>query len=217
MLPLRLFRDRSFTIANLVGFSFSFGIFGAIFVLIQFLQVVRGATPLQAAVQTMPWTLAPMLVSPLTGLLIPKVGTRTLIITGLARQGAALAWLAVALSPDLSYTRLVAPFAMAGIGMGLVLSPSATALLSTLTVLDHGKASGAYSTVREIGVALGIAVLTAVFTGFGGTLTPTGYIDAAIPAVGVGAAVLLAGAVLACALPIRHNPDITGVKFPTSA
>jgi hypothetical protein len=52
---------------------------------------------------------------------------------------------------------------------------------------DHAKASGTNSTLGEVGVALGVAVLTAVFTGAGGTLTPTGYVDAAIPAVWVGA------------------------------
>ena len=66
---------------------------------------------------------------------------------------------------------------------------------------DTAKGSGTNSTVREIGVALGIAVLTAVFTGAGGELTPTGYVDAAIPAVFVGGAVLLATAIVAMFLP----------------
>lgn len=206
LLPLRLFRNRSFTVANFVGFGFSFGIFGAIFILVQFLQVVRGATPLEAAAQTTPWTLAPLLVAPLTGLLVPRAGTRALIVTGLALQAAALSWLAVILSPAVTYAALVTPFALAGIGMGLVLAPSATAVLATLVDLDYAKASGTYSTFREIGVALGIAVLTAVFTGNGGVLTPTGYVDAAIPAISVGAAVLLAAAVLATALPSRLTP-----------
>ena len=65
----------------------------------------------------------------------------------------------------------------------------------------RAKASGTNSTLREIGVALGIAVLTAVFTGAGGQLTPTGYVDAAIPAVFVGAAVLLATAIAGCSCP----------------
>ena len=53
------------------------------------------------------------------------------------------------------------------------------AVLATMVPEDHAKASGANSTLREIGVALGIAVLTAVFTGSGGQLTPTGYVNAA--------------------------------------
>ena len=58
----RLFRDRSFSAANGVG-CFSIGIFGAIFILIQFLQVVQGKSPLEAGVMTMPWTMAPLMAS----------------------------------------------------------------------------------------------------------------------------------------------------------
>ena len=100
LLPLRLFRDRSFSVANVVGFGFSFGAFGSIFILIQFLQVVQGATPLEAALQTTPWTLAPMIVAPLAGLIAPRVGTRALIVTGLLALGGALFWLTGLLDAD---------------------------------------------------------------------------------------------------------------------
>jgi hypothetical protein len=88
--------------------------------------------------------------------------------------------------------------------MGLVFAPSSTAVLANMRSADHAKASGTNSTLREIGVALGVAVLTAVFTGAGGTLTPTGYVDAAVPAVWVGAAALAVAAVIAVALPGRR-------------
>jgi len=70
---------------------------------------------------------------------------------------------------------------------------------------DHAKASGTNSTLREIGVALGIAVLTAIFTGAGGELTPTGYVDAAIPAVAVGGAVLALSALIGFLLPAGRS------------
>ena len=205
LVPLRLFRDRSFSVTNVVGFGFSFGTFGAIFILIQYLQVVQGATPLEAAVQTMPWTLAPMVVAPLAGIFAPRVGTRALLVAGLLLQGSALFWLAALLSTDLVYIDLVAPFIIAGIGMGLVFAPSATALLATLGVLDHAKASGVNSTVREIGIALGTAVMTAVFVGAGGQLRPDLYVDAARPAVFVGAAVLLVTTLIALRLPAGRD------------
>ena len=72
LLPLRLFRNRSFSAANVVGVIFCFGIFGVIFLLIQFLQVVQGASPLEAGLMTMPWTLAPLVISPITGIFTPK-------------------------------------------------------------------------------------------------------------------------------------------------
>jgi EmrB/QacA subfamily drug resistance transporter len=205
LLPLRLFRDRSFTVANVVGVGFSFGMFGAVFILIQFLQIVQGASPLQAAVQTIPWTLAPMVVAPLAGIFAPRIGTRNLIVAGLALEAISLFWLAMTMTATVEYIHLVAPFIVAGIGMGLVFAPSSTAVLATMPPVDHAKASGANSTLREVGVALGIAVLTAVFTGAGGQLTPTGYVDAAIPAIIVGASVLAASAFVALLLPAGRS------------
>jgi EmrB/QacA subfamily drug resistance transporter len=201
LLPLRLFRDRSFSIANVVGFGFSFGMFGAVFILIQFLQVVQGASPLEAAIQTTPWTMAPMVVAPLAGIFSARIGTRALIIAGLLFQGAGLTWLAFTMSAEVEYLTLLPAFISAGIGMGLVFAPSSTAVLTNMREADSAKASGTNSTLREIGIALGIAVLTAVFTGAGGELTPDAYVDAAIPAVAVGAAVILATAAVAFLLP----------------
>ncbi len=201
LLPLRLFRDRSFSVANVVGLTFSFGIFGAIFILIQFLQVVQGYSPLAAGVATMPWTMAPMVVAPLAGLVAPRVGTRLLIVVGLAFEAVAMAWLGLTMSATTPYLEMLPAFLLAGIGMGLVFAPLSTAVLATMKQDDHAKASGTNSTLREIGVALGIAVLTAVFVGAGGSLTPTGYVDAAIPAVFVGAGALGLSALIALALP----------------
>ena len=213
LVPLRLFGDRSFSITNIVGFAFSFGTFGAVFILIQYMQVVQGSTPLEAAVQTTPWTLAPMFVAPIAGIIAPRVGTRALMLTGLLLQGAALAWIGITLSADLDYPQLIAPFIMAGVGMGLVFAPSATALLATLRGVDHAKASGVNSTVREIGIALGTAVMTAIFVSAGGELQPDLYVDAARPAVLVGSAVLFAGAIAALWLPsgraVRATSEIT--------
>jgi EmrB/QacA subfamily drug resistance transporter len=212
LIPLGLFRDRSFSIANVVGFGFSFGMFGAVFILIQFLQVVQGATPLQAAYETTPWTMAPMIVAPIAGIIAPRVGTRVLIAVGLACQSIALFWLAGTMSATTPYTTMLYPFILAGIGMGLVFSPSSTAVLATMTEENRAKASGVNSTIREIGIALGIAVLTAVFTGDGGQLTPTGYVHAAIPAVLVGASVIAVTTLASLALPsgiLVRKPKLT--------
>ncbi|MES2170768.1 MAG: DHA2 family efflux MFS transporter permease subunit [Actinomycetota bacterium] len=205
LLPLRLFRDRSFTVANIVGAAFSFGIFGSVFILIQFLQIVQGASPLEAAVQTTPWTMAPMIVAPLAGLIAPRVGTRVLVVVGLALSAIAMFWLSFTMTATVEYTVMLAPFIIAGVGMSLVFAPMSTAVLATMSPADHAKASGTNSTLREVGTALGIAVLTAVFTGAGGQLTPTGYVHAAIPAVIVGASVLAESAVIALLLPAGRS------------
>jgi len=217
LLPLRLFRDRSFAIANVVGLGFSFGIFGAVFILIQYLQVVQGASPLQAAVQTMPWTTAPMVVAPLAGLVAPRVGTRLLIVTGLMLQAGALGWLGLTIATDTAYGEMLPAFLAAGIGMSLVFAPSSTAVLANITEADTAKASGTNSTMREIGTALGIAVLTAVFTGAGGELTPTGYVAAAQPAVLVGAVALTLTAAAALLLPAGRSHIRRAAEPPLTA
>jgi EmrB/QacA subfamily drug resistance transporter len=210
LLRLDLFRDRSFSVANAVGFTFSLGIFGAIFILIQFLQVVQGKSPLEAGILTMPWTLAPLVVAPITGFIAPRVGTRTLIVLGLSLQTVGLAWIAVVMDPLVAYGQLVPAFVCAGVGMGLVFAPSATAVLVNMREEDHAKASGTNSTLREIGVALGIAVLTAVFTSAGGEFTPDGYTSAAIPAIWTGAGTLLIATVMGMLLPAGKGTAAAG-------
>ncbi|WP_062130968.1 DHA2 family efflux MFS transporter permease subunit [Demequina aestuarii] len=209
LLPLALFHDRSFTAANAVGLIFSLGMFGAVFILIQFLQVVQGHSPLRAGVLTMPWTLAPLFIAPITGVLTPRVGTRVLIVSGLAAQSVGLAWLATVLNPSVPYGELVPAFMLCGIGMALVFAPSATAVLANMRDADHAKASGTNSTLREIGVALGIAVLAAVFTAAGGEMTPTGYTGAARDAVYVGAGALALATIVGLLLPSKAQAEAT--------
>ena len=213
MMPLRLFRNRSFAVANIVGVLFSLGIFGAVFIRIQFLQVAQGASALKAGGRTMPWTMAPLVVAPLAGLITPRIGVRPAIVAGLACMTASLVWIALVLEADVDYLRLVSPFALAGIGMGLVSAPIASAVLEGIVPEDQAVASGTNSTAREIGVALGIAALSAVFTTAGGELSPDGFSDGAVPAIAAGAIALaaatLAGLLLLGFKPVRISP-LTG-------
>lgn len=203
LLPLRLFRNRSFAVSNVVGLAFSFGVFGSVFLLIQFLQIVQGASPLHAGLMTTPWTMAPLVVAPLTGLITPRIGTRPVIVAGLASMTVGLLWIALILDPTVAYSSLVPAFLLAGIGMGLVFAPLATAVLDDISAEDQATASGTNSTAREIGVALGIASLTAIFIASGGQLTPTGFTPGVIPATFVGAAALAVATLIGLALPRR--------------
>jgi EmrB/QacA subfamily drug resistance transporter len=208
ILPMRLFRSRSFSVANVTSLSFSIGMFGAIFLLAQYLQIVMGYTPLQAGIRTLPWTAMPMLVAPIAGALAPRVGIRPLLATGLALQTASLVWIALVTGPGATYGQLIPSFVLGGVGMSLTFAPSATAVLQDMAEDDHATASSANATVREMGVALGVALLTAVFLSNGGQLTPTGYTDALAPALYVGAGVLALGTVAALFLPGRTRQPV---------
>jgi EmrB/QacA subfamily drug resistance transporter len=188
VLPLRLFASRGFSSANAIGLFFTLGMFGAVFLLAQYLQIVQGYSPLQAGLRTLPWTAAPMIVAPIAGLLAPRTGLRALLLTGLVLQAGSLVWLAVLTEGGYGYSSFVPALVMAGVGMGLTFAPSATAVLDGLPESEFAMASSANSTVREFGVALGVAVLTAVFLGNGGQLSPTGYTGAIGPALLTGAA-----------------------------
>src|SRR6185436_7520701 len=95
MLPLSFFRSRAFSAANAVSLLMYFGMFGSIFLLAQFFQVVQGYTPFQAGLRTLPWTIMPIFVAPLAGLVSSRTGTRPLIVAGLALQAVALAWISL--------------------------------------------------------------------------------------------------------------------------
>ncbi|MGH9116081.1 MAG: MFS transporter [Acidimicrobiales bacterium] len=201
MLPLRLFRSRSFSVVNVVALLMSFGMFGSIFLLAQFLQTVQHYSPLSAGLRTLPWTAMPMLVTPLAGALVDRVGARRLLAAGLILQAAGLGWLALLISPTVSYASLVAPFVVSGIGMSLFFVPVASVVLGSVGRADEGVASGTNNSFRELGGVLGIAVLGSVFSALGGYAGGADFVSGLIPAVAVGAGVVGAGGLLALALP----------------
>jgi EmrB/QacA subfamily drug resistance transporter len=204
MLPLDLFAKRAFAVTNGVSFFMYFGTFGSIFLITQFVQQVMGYAPFDAGVRMLVWTGATAVTSPIAGILAERRGPRGLMATGLALQGAALAWLAMAAGVDSTNAQLAAPFAMAGIGMGLVFAPSASALLSVVAPQRAGQASGTNNAIREVGGVFGVAVMSTIFAGSGSFASPQAFVDGFTPALWVGAAVVGAGALVALALPARR-------------
>src|SRR3954470_9108734 len=216
MLPLRFFRSRGFAAVNLVSLSMYFGVFGSIFLLAQFFQVTQGYSPLEAGLRTLPWTIMPIFIAPIAGLLSDRIGSRPLMVTGLALQAGAIAWLASISSPTVPYGDLVIPFIMAGTGMALVFAPAANAVLKSVRHEETGQASGATNAIRELGGVLGVAVLAAVFSANGSYASPQAFIDGVAPALWVGAAVLAVGALVATLVPGRERSGAPAL-VPASA
>jgi EmrB/QacA subfamily drug resistance transporter len=205
MLPLRLFRSRAFAAANVVSLFMYFGMFGSIFLLAQFFQVVQGYSPLEAGLRTLPWTAMPVVVAPLAGLLSSRTGTRPLLVLGMVLQAVALWWLAAVSTPTVEYLALAPAFVLAGTGMGLFFAPIANVVLSAVRPEEEGKASGASNAIREIGGVFGVAVLASVFSANGSYASGAGYVDGLVPAMQFGAIVVALGAVAAMALPGRNR------------
>src|SRR3954453_7577923 len=185
MLPLRLFRSRTFSAANAVSLLMYFGMFGSIFLLAQFFQVVQHYSPFQAGLRTLPWTIMPIFVAPLAGLVSARTGTRPLIVAGLALQAAALGWIAAVATPTVDYLVLVPAFITAGIGMGLFFAPIANVVLSAVRPDEEGKASGANNAIREIGGVFGVAVLASIFSANGSYASGQAFVDGMVPALAV--------------------------------
>jgi MFS family permease len=180
-----------------------FGMFGSIFLLAQFFQVVQHYSPLQAGLRTLPWTIMPIFVAPTAGILSARTGTRPLIVLGMALQAIALGWLAIVISPTVDYLQIVPAFVVAGIGMGLFFAPIANVVLSAVRPEEEGKASGANNAIRELGGVFGVAVLASIFSANGSYVTGQSFVDGMIPALRVGAVFVTLGAVAALALTAR--------------
>ena len=209
MLPLRFFRSRAFSVANLVSVLMSFGVFGAIFLLAQFFQVAQGYSPFEAGLRTLPWTAMPIFVAPVAGALTDRIGSRPLLVAGMAMMAAGLAWVAAVATPTVEYLVLVPGFVLSGAGMALYFAPTAHLVLSAVRLEEEGRASGANNTIREVGGVFGIAVLASVFSANGGYQSPQAFVDGMVPAVWVGAAVVAVAGAVALALPGRiHHRSV---------
>src|SRR4051794_19292303 len=163
MLPLDLFAERAFAVTNGVSFFMYFGTFGSIFLITQFVQQVMGYAPFDAGVRMLVWTGATAVTSPIAGVLAERRGPRALMALGLAMQGAALAWLAMAAGVDSTNSALAAPFAIAGVGMGLVFAPSASAPLRVGPPPRAGPAARPNNTTPPGGGGFGGAGVSASF------------------------------------------------------
>jgi EmrB/QacA subfamily drug resistance transporter len=200
MLPLRFFRNRTFTAANVASLLMFFGMFGSIFLLAQFFQTVQGYSPLAAGLRILPWTMMPIFVAPLAGALSDRIGGRPLMATGLALQAAGLAWIAVVSTPTVAYSALVVPFVLSGVGMALYFAPVANVVLSSVRPEEEGQASGANNAIRELGGVFGVAVLASVFAHYGGYGSGQTFVDGLTPAIYAGAGVVAVGALAALAI-----------------
>jgi EmrB/QacA subfamily drug resistance transporter len=211
MLPMRLFRNRSFSAINAASLLMFVGMFGSIFLLSQFLQIVGGYSPTEAGVRMLPWTGVTLIVAPIAGALSDRVGGRPVVATGIALQAIGLAWIALVLSADFSYGSYLPAFIISGVGMSMYFAPAANVVMSSVRDDEQGIASGANNAFRELGGALGVAVLAAIFAGRGGYDTGQTFVDGLKPALWAGTALVAVGAGAALLIAGRRSGGTTVV------
>lgn len=203
MLPMRLFASRAFTAGNAAILLLWASAFGAVYYMAQFLQVGLGSRPLVAGLQLVPWGAMTVVVPRIVGALIPRVGERWFVAGGMALHGAAILWIAAIASPGLPYWQLVAPLVLSGTGVAAAIPATQSAVLGAVAMPDMGKASGVYSTLRQLGGAVGVAAMVAVF-GIAGALDGPGvFTDGFTVAMAVSGALAGVGAVVGMGLRRR--------------
>jgi len=215
MLPMRFFRSRAFSAGNAAIFFTFASLFGTVFFYAQMLQTALGYGPLGAGLRLLPYTATFMTVAPVAGALADRVGERPLLVGGLSLQAAGIGWLALIITPNLSYPRMLAPFIIAGVGVSMAIPAAQNSVVGSVASEAIGKAAGVNSMMRELGGVFGIAVAVAVFAGAGGYATAQAFVDGFAPAIGVSAGLALAGALAALAMPRRRARTIAEHQLHT--
>jgi EmrB/QacA subfamily drug resistance transporter len=211
MLPMGLFRSRPFAAGNVAGLTLFAGLFSAVFFMAQFLQTVLGQSPFHAGLRLVPWTGTVLIVSPIAGLLVDRIGERPLIVAGGLLQAIGFGWIALEARTGLPYGEMIAPLIIAGVGISAALPAVQNAVVSGVAPGAIGKASGTFSALRQLGGAFGLAIAVAVFTGAGGYGSPSAFTDGFAPALAISASLSLVAALAGCALRPRLRARARGV------
>jgi EmrB/QacA subfamily drug resistance transporter len=158
MLDLRFFRNPTFSSAAAAINLVFFAMFGTFFLLTQYLQLVLGYSALEAGVRLLPMPFTMMIAAPSSAKLVEKFGNRKVVSTGLLILGLGLLLLAQS-EVDTPYWHLVVAIVTMAAGMGLSMAPSTTGIMASLPLRKAGVGSAVNDTTRELGGALGVAVL----------------------------------------------------------
>ena len=205
MLPLSLFKQRTFSVAVLFGICVNLTYYGMVFVLSLYLQRVRGYTPLQAGLAFLPLTGGFLLSNVASGWVVGRFGVRVPMILGAISAGlgyALLHWVDAA-TPLIG---LLVPFLLIPSGMGLAVPAMTTAVLASTEAKRAGTASAVLNTARQAGGAVGVAAFGALVSGAAATHIVAGMQTATAISVGL----LVTGGVLSCFVHPEPHASASG-------
>ena len=161
MIDVRVFTNRAFSAASGALALTFFALFGSLFVLTQYLQLVHGYSTLAAGIMALPFALAMGAVSPVSSVLAQRFGVRRIVPAGLAMMAGGLWWLS-SVTATTGYLHLAIAIVLMGAGMGLIMAPASESIMSALPQEQAGAGSAINDTVREVGGALGVAVVGSI-------------------------------------------------------
>ncbi|HZO50354.1 MAG TPA: MFS transporter [Gaiellaceae bacterium] len=205
MLPLELFRNGTFTGANLVVLLVALAMFGVFFFVSLYMQNVLGYSAVQAGAAFLPMTVLIILLAPIAGRTTDRVGSRWLMTVGMALVAVQLVYFSQ-LGQHARYWELLPALVLGGIGMALTMTPSAAAATRSVAVDKAGVGSAVLNASRQVGGSIGIAVMGAIMAHeAGGRRTPEAFMDGFSPSLLVAAGIAIAGAVVALVLVRPHQ------------
>jgi EmrB/QacA subfamily drug resistance transporter len=158
MLDMSFFKNPRFTAANSAVTLTFFAMFGSLFLMTQYWQFVHGYTPLQAGVRLIPYAMTMMVTAPLSARLVEKLGTKRVVTIGLSTISVAMLVLST-LHTDSSYLRVITNMMLMAVGMGLTMAPATESVMGSLPRAKAGVGSAVNDTTRQVGGALGVAVV----------------------------------------------------------
>jgi EmrB/QacA subfamily drug resistance transporter len=164
MLPVSIFRNLRFSAASVAITSAFFALFGFIFLITQYFQLVRGYRPLEAGVRTLPVAFSIALASVVAPRIVHRLGTTRVVRTGLGLLSLAFVWIALSISVDLAYLQIVGQMVLLGAGLGLTTAPATESIMGSLSADKAGIGSAVNDTTRELGGTLGVAIIGSVFS-----------------------------------------------------
>ena len=162
MLPLTLFKDRRLSVGSAVVTVAFFIMFGLFFLFTLYLQFVRGYSPLSAGLSTLPLAVTLVAIAPRSAVLAERVGTGMVMTSGFVLVSAGFAVFALVVGPTTPYVVLAGALVLLGAGMSLTAAPATGSIMSAVPPAKAGVGSAINDTTREVGGALGIAVLGSI-------------------------------------------------------
>ncbi|MET9494751.1 MFS transporter [Streptomyces sp. NPDC006552] len=204
LLPMRLFRSSAVTVGTVVTALNFFVLLGGIFFVMLYLQNVRGFSPVEAGVRTLPLSLASVVASPLGAALTDRFGPRLTMPLGMVLQGAA-SFLMLGWAADSGYGALWPPFVALGLGVGMVMSASSAAIVGNAPVEDAGVAGGLQATALQVGGALGTSVLVSLISSRVGATLGSELVSAGVPERAAGGLAEAKDAVAMGAAPVSAS------------
>jgi EmrB/QacA subfamily drug resistance transporter len=205
MVPMSFFGLRAFATANPANFLVFASLYGTMFFLAQYFQVVKGHGPLVAGLMLMPWTGTLMVCAPIAGRLVDRVGERRFVAGGLFLQAVGMGWIAVAVDADTSYLEILPALVLGSAGITAAMPAAQKAVVSAVEPQRIGQASGVFMMLRIFGGVFGTAVAVAVFGAVGGYATAAQFSEgfsASMVAVAVLASV---GMLVGLAMPSSYR------------